>query len=163
MYHGDFDWGGLRIAIALLRRVPWRPWRYTAAHYRAAALARPDGPPLAGQPAEALGPGSTAGSLGTRYPRRGRDGPRRTAVRPCVTTVPTCGHDRSLLGCQCSLISLSAVVIDVQGDGDGSGRTTGVSAGRGTERFGACPFRYRGRVPGAARTPSPDPGLRFAR
>ncbi|MDV9186687.1 DUF2399 domain-containing protein [Streptomyces sp. SR27] len=28
--------------------------RYTAAHYRAAALARPDGPPLAAQPAEAL-------------------------------------------------------------------------------------------------------------
>ncbi|MFF4874129.1 TIGR02679 family protein [Streptomyces sp. NPDC000961] len=54
LYHGDFDWGGLRIASALLRRVPWRPWRYTAAHYRAAALARPDGPPLAGQPAEAL-------------------------------------------------------------------------------------------------------------
>lgn len=52
-YHGDFDWGGLRIASALLRRVPWRPWRYTAADYRAAAVERPDGPPLAGQPAEA--------------------------------------------------------------------------------------------------------------
>lgn len=50
-YHGDFDWGGLRIASALLRRVPWQPWRYTAADYRAAALASPDGlPPLAGQP-----------------------------------------------------------------------------------------------------------------
>ncbi|MEU3205174.1 TIGR02679 family protein [Streptomyces cyaneofuscatus] len=35
-YHGDFDWGGLRIAGALLRRVPWRPWRYAAADYRAA-------------------------------------------------------------------------------------------------------------------------------
>ncbi|MFG3496302.1 TIGR02679 family protein [Streptomyces sp. NPDC047928] len=35
-YHGDFDWGGLRIADALLRRVPWRPWRYTARDYRAA-------------------------------------------------------------------------------------------------------------------------------
>ncbi|WHM35999.1 TIGR02679 family protein [Streptomyces sp. BPTC-684] len=53
LYHGDFDWGGLRIASALLRRVPWRPWRYTAADYRAAALARPDGPPLTGQPTEA--------------------------------------------------------------------------------------------------------------
>ncbi|MFF5703982.1 TIGR02679 family protein [Streptomyces sp. NPDC012794] len=53
-YHGDFDWGGLRIASALLRRVPWRPWRYTAADYRAAAMADADGlPPLAGQPAEA--------------------------------------------------------------------------------------------------------------
>ncbi|MEV7466999.1 DUF2399 domain-containing protein [Streptomyces kronopolitis] len=38
-YHGDFDWGGLRIAAALLRRVPWSPWRYTAAHYRAAVRA----------------------------------------------------------------------------------------------------------------------------
>jgi uncharacterized protein (TIGR02679 family) len=36
-YHGDFDWGGLRIAASLLRRVPWRPWRYTAVDYRAAA------------------------------------------------------------------------------------------------------------------------------
>ncbi|MFD3758211.1 TIGR02679 family protein [Streptomyces sp. NPDC058622] len=53
LYHGDFDWGGLRIASVLLRRVPWRPWRYTAADYRAAAPARPDGPALAGQPTEA--------------------------------------------------------------------------------------------------------------
>ncbi|MFI1018242.1 DUF2399 domain-containing protein [Streptomyces sp. NPDC020965] len=45
LYHGDFDWGGPRIASALLRRVPWRPWRYTAADYRAAALTGPDGPP----------------------------------------------------------------------------------------------------------------------
>lgn len=35
-YHGDFDWGGLRIASTLLRAVPWSPWRFTAAHYRAA-------------------------------------------------------------------------------------------------------------------------------
>ncbi|MFD3805840.1 TIGR02679 family protein [Streptomyces sp. NPDC058619] len=50
-YHGDFDWGGLRIASALLRRVPWQPWRYSAADYRAAALANPGGPPLTGRPA----------------------------------------------------------------------------------------------------------------
>jgi uncharacterized protein (TIGR02679 family) len=37
LYHGDFDWGGVRIATALRRNVPWLPWRYTAAHYRAAA------------------------------------------------------------------------------------------------------------------------------
>lgn len=36
-YHGDFDWGGVRIATTLRRDVPWLPWRYTAAHYRAAA------------------------------------------------------------------------------------------------------------------------------
>ncbi|MER5929368.1 TIGR02679 family protein [Streptomyces sp. NPDC002054] len=52
-YHGDFDWGGLRIASALLRRVPWLPWRFTAAAYRAAALAGPVGQPLTGHPAEA--------------------------------------------------------------------------------------------------------------
>ncbi|MFF2192308.1 TIGR02679 family protein [Streptomyces sp. NPDC058157] len=52
-YHGDFDWGGLRIASALLRRVPWLPWRYTTADYRAAALTRRGGPPLTGRPAEA--------------------------------------------------------------------------------------------------------------
>ncbi|MFF7778937.1 TIGR02679 family protein [Streptomyces tanashiensis] len=44
-YHGDFDWGGLRIAGVLHRRVPWRPWRYTAADYRAAVL-RSGSPPL---------------------------------------------------------------------------------------------------------------------
>ncbi|GAB2894569.1 TIGR02679 family protein [Streptomyces mayteni] len=35
-YHGDFDWGGLRIANILLRHVPWHPWRYTATAYRSA-------------------------------------------------------------------------------------------------------------------------------
>lgn len=49
-YHGDFDWGGLRIASALLRRVPWHPWRYTAAHYRSAVAATPLASPLVGTP-----------------------------------------------------------------------------------------------------------------
>ncbi|MEU6098026.1 TIGR02679 family protein [Streptomyces sp. NPDC047079] len=53
LYHGDFDWGGLRIATALLHRVPWRPWHYTAAEYRAAAAATPLAPPLTGTPATA--------------------------------------------------------------------------------------------------------------
>ncbi|MBB4934756.1 uncharacterized protein (TIGR02679 family) [Lipingzhangella halophila] len=48
-YHGDFDWGGVRIANTLLRRVPWRPWRYSAADYRAAVRAAP-GTPLMGTP-----------------------------------------------------------------------------------------------------------------
>lgn len=52
-YHGDFDWGGLRIAGALLRRVPWQPWHYTAADYRTAAAATPLAPPLTGTPADA--------------------------------------------------------------------------------------------------------------
>ncbi|MFF8292844.1 TIGR02679 family protein [Streptomyces sp. NPDC016309] len=53
-YHGDFDWGGLRIAGVLHRRVPWRPWRYTAADYRAAVSrnASPPLSPLVGTPTE---------------------------------------------------------------------------------------------------------------
>ncbi|WP_309248791.1 TIGR02679 family protein [Streptomyces sp. MNP-20] len=52
-YHGDFDWGGLRIAAALLQRVPWSPWRYTTADYRTALRTVPLGPPLSGTRAEA--------------------------------------------------------------------------------------------------------------
>ncbi len=52
-YHGDFDWGGLRIAATLLTHVPFRPWRYTAADYRAAASASPLAPLLTGAPADA--------------------------------------------------------------------------------------------------------------
>ncbi|MFE9923063.1 TIGR02679 family protein [Streptomyces sp. NPDC005774] len=51
LYHGDFDWGGVRIAAALGRSVPWRPWRYTAAHYRAAAARVTEAPNLTGPPA----------------------------------------------------------------------------------------------------------------
>ncbi|MEU5630483.1 TIGR02679 family protein [Streptomyces rishiriensis] len=52
-YHGDFDWGGLHIASALLRRIPWHPWRYTAADYRAAVAATLLAPPLTGTPTTA--------------------------------------------------------------------------------------------------------------
>ncbi|WTK92773.1 TIGR02679 family protein [Streptomyces sp. NBC_01508] len=51
LYHGDFDWGGVRIATALRRSVPWRPWRYTAAHYRAAVVTVAEAPGLTGSPA----------------------------------------------------------------------------------------------------------------
>ncbi|MGW7168842.1 TIGR02679 family protein [Streptomyces sp. NPDC054884] len=51
LYHGDFDWGGVRIAAALARSVPWRPWRYTAADYRAAVTAAAEAPNLTGPPA----------------------------------------------------------------------------------------------------------------
>ncbi|MEU3897246.1 DUF2399 domain-containing protein [Streptomyces sp. NPDC045251] len=49
LYHGDFDWGGVRSATPLARSVPWRPWRYTAPEYRAAKgpPAAPLGPALA--------------------------------------------------------------------------------------------------------------------
>ncbi|MGI5399200.1 TIGR02679 family protein [Streptomyces sp. CA-135486] len=52
-YHGDFDWGGLRIASALLRRVPWHPWRYMAADYRTAVAAIPLATTLTGTPTTA--------------------------------------------------------------------------------------------------------------
>lgn len=52
-YHGDFDWGGLRIAAALLSRVPWSPWRYTTADYRAAVRTLPSGPLLTGARSDA--------------------------------------------------------------------------------------------------------------
>ncbi|MFD9319135.1 TIGR02679 family protein [Streptomyces sp. NPDC060053] len=48
LYHGDFDWGGARIAAALRRGVPWRPWRYTAADYRAAVEKVTEPQPLPG-------------------------------------------------------------------------------------------------------------------
>jgi uncharacterized protein (TIGR02679 family) len=60
-YHGDFDWGGIRIASAVRQRVEegrsgWQPWRYDRDAYEAAATAmlaaraaaRP--PRLAGEP-----------------------------------------------------------------------------------------------------------------
>ena len=43
-YHGDFDWGGVRIACAVRQRVRsrqshWQPWRYDRDAYEAAAAA----------------------------------------------------------------------------------------------------------------------------
>lgn len=37
-YHGDFDWGGIRIANLLRTRVPWAPWRFSTEDYEAAAV-----------------------------------------------------------------------------------------------------------------------------
>ena len=54
-YHGDFDWGGVRIAGAVYHRVNWRPWWYDRQAYEAAvSAARPLTPlaALAGEPAE---------------------------------------------------------------------------------------------------------------
>lgn len=48
VYHGDFDWPGLRIANHIVARYGAAPWRYSAPDYR------PDnGPPLVGEPVEA--------------------------------------------------------------------------------------------------------------
>ena len=50
-YHGDFDWGGVRIGNALGERIPWRPWRFDTAAYEAAAVT---GGELAGRPVAAV-------------------------------------------------------------------------------------------------------------
>ena len=38
-YHGDFDWGGVRIASTVRQRVSWRPWWYDHQAYEAAVSA----------------------------------------------------------------------------------------------------------------------------
>jgi uncharacterized protein (TIGR02679 family) len=53
-YHGDFDWGGVRIAQGVRQRVNWRPWRYDHLAYESAALSVNALTPLArlaGEPA----------------------------------------------------------------------------------------------------------------
>jgi uncharacterized protein (TIGR02679 family) len=52
-YHGDFDWGGVRIAAAVHDRVTFQPWRYDACSYEAAvSAARPVPAALVGEPVE---------------------------------------------------------------------------------------------------------------
>lgn len=46
LYHGDFDWDGLRIANTLRETIPFQPWRFTAADYRSALAAGGERPPL---------------------------------------------------------------------------------------------------------------------
>jgi uncharacterized protein (TIGR02679 family) len=52
-YHGDFDWGGVRIGNALRARFGWRPWRFDAPAYLAALASVPGGT-LAGRPVDAV-------------------------------------------------------------------------------------------------------------
>jgi uncharacterized protein (TIGR02679 family) len=47
-YHGDFDWGGVRIAGAVYHQVAWRPWWYDRQAYEAAVSAAHPLTPLAG-------------------------------------------------------------------------------------------------------------------
>ena len=63
-YHGDFDWGGLRIANLIFRRLPATPWRFSTGSYLAAQTGRP----LTGTPVDAtwdpeLAPAMTARDL----------------------------------------------------------------------------------------------------
>lgn len=62
-YHGDFDWAGLRIANALHRRVPFRPWRFGAADYRWAVETSSDAAALTGPPAEAVWDGELSTTM----------------------------------------------------------------------------------------------------
>ncbi len=47
-YHGDFDWGGVRIGNVVFGRLPVEPWRFDAAAYRHSARRGP-GRPLIGE------------------------------------------------------------------------------------------------------------------
>lgn len=49
-YHGDFDWGGIRIANFLHTRIPFTPWHFDATAYLAAGDV---GHPLTGVQVEA--------------------------------------------------------------------------------------------------------------
>ncbi|MHA6804682.1 TIGR02679 family protein [Salinifilum ghardaiensis] len=51
-YHGDFDWGGLRIGNVMFDRLPVTPWRFDTAAYEA-AVAEHSSHELAGKPAKA--------------------------------------------------------------------------------------------------------------
>jgi uncharacterized protein (TIGR02679 family) len=46
-YHGDFDWGGVRIARTVRDRVTWRSWRYDRQAYEAAVTSADPLTPLA--------------------------------------------------------------------------------------------------------------------
>ena len=65
-YHGDFDWGGVRIARAVRHRVTWWPWRYDHLAYQAAVSAAHQLAPLArltGEPARLDRPESDGDSV----------------------------------------------------------------------------------------------------
>jgi len=61
-YHGDFDWGGIRIANALGERFTWRPWRFDAPAYRS-ALTSVTGGALTGRPVDAMWDPDLRGAL----------------------------------------------------------------------------------------------------
>lgn len=62
-YHGDFDWGGLRIGNVLFDRLPVRPWRFATPDYRTAKVR---GRRLGGTPVPARWDGSLAEAMSGR-------------------------------------------------------------------------------------------------
>jgi uncharacterized protein (TIGR02679 family) len=64
LYHGDFDWPGLRIGNHVMRGYGATPWRFGAADYAAAiGKASNDRHALRGKPAEALWDGALAATM----------------------------------------------------------------------------------------------------
>ncbi len=64
-YHGDFDWGGLRIGNVVFGRLPVEPWRFDTASYRAAAHPAA-GRELTGGPVDAVWDPGLASALRER-------------------------------------------------------------------------------------------------
>ena len=83
-YHGDFDWGGVRIANLLRSRVHWQPWRYDVSAYLDAVSAASVG--VTHRTARGGGVGRRPGRnhAKTRGTRRGGTRPRRSARRPAL-------------------------------------------------------------------------------
>lgn len=64
LYHGDFDWGGLRIANHVMRAYGARPWRFGAADYETAVPCSPrPGHSLSGTPVPASWDASLAQAM----------------------------------------------------------------------------------------------------
>jgi uncharacterized protein (TIGR02679 family) len=68
-YHGDFDWGGIRIARAVWQRVDWQPWRFDHLAYEAAALAAHPLTPLVGEASATPWDPELASAMGRRNVR----------------------------------------------------------------------------------------------
>ena len=81
-YHGDFDWGGIRIAAGVLRLPGALPWRYDGDSYLAAVAGGLGTPLTAGAPAPSPGtPPSRRPSASTPSASR-----RSTCSTSCSTT-----------------------------------------------------------------------------
>lgn len=65
VYHGDFDWPGLRIADYVLRSLPAKPWRLGAQDYLAAVAQAQEKAPLSARPVAALWNEELAGAMVT--------------------------------------------------------------------------------------------------
>ena len=59
VYHGDFDWGGIRIGNVVIGSYGAQPWRFSSADYRPTRGGRP----LAGMPVEARWDAALAGAM----------------------------------------------------------------------------------------------------